>query len=202
MLLIVSGASGVGKSTLCRRLLEREPTFSLSISVTTRPPRGQEKDGVHYHFVDRERFYQMVTEGAFAEWAEVHGNGYGTTREAIDAAEAEGRSLLFDIDWQGAASLREHYPDAISVMVFPPDLASLEARLRGRGEDAEDVVQRRLAAARFEMSKASAFDYVLVNDDVEAAERALRAIVEAARHRASRVLASLPEELALSDPGG
>lgn len=195
MLLIVSGASGVGKSTLCRRLLADHDDFALSISVTTRPPRGAEENGVHYHFVDSEQFDRMVEAGEFAEWAQVHSNGYGTTRATIDDALAAGNSLLFDIDYQGAASLRAHYPDAVSVMVFPPDFATLERRLRGRGEDMEDVVRQRLDAARREMSHAGAFDYVLINDDLDQATAALYAIVEASRHRAAHVLRDAPADL-------
>jgi guanylate kinase len=167
MLLIVSGASGVGKSTLCRRLLATHPQLTLSVSYTTRAPRGAEQNGVHYHFVTKARFDEMVEADAFAEYAIVHGNGYGTATHVVDEAIAEGRSLLFDIDWQGAASLRARYPSAVSVMVFPPNLEALEARLRGRGEDSEEVVQRRLKAAKEEMAHAPSFDFIVVNDALD-----------------------------------
>lgn len=189
MLYIVAGASGVGKSTLCNALLDARPTLSLSVSYTTRPPRGQELDGVHYHFVDRPRYDAMVAEGAFAESAEVHGNGYGTARETVDAALGQRRSLLFDIDVQGAEQLRSAYPhDTVLVMILPPSWRSLEERLRGRGTDSETVIRKRLENARAEMEQAGTFDYLVVNDDVEDAQRRLIAIFDAAESRPSERL--------------
>lgn len=197
MLLIVSGASGVGKSTLCRRLLETHPTLGLSISYTTRAPRGAEEDGVHYHFVTLQRFEQMVAEDAFAEHAMVHGNGYGTATHVVDEALAAGRSLLFDIDWQGAASLRARYPNAISVMVFPPNLETLEARLRGRGEDSEEVVQRRLRAAQAEMAQAPNFDFIVVNDALDEAFERLSGILRHGTMLSRVVYAEMADALGL-----
>jgi len=188
MLLIISGPSGAGKSTLCSWLLRSDASFSLSVSYTTRPPRGDEMPGVAYHFVTQETFTQMVGSGAFAEYAQVHGNGYGTSRQVIDDALAEGRSLLFDIDVQGAAQLRDAYPGAVTVMMLPPDLASLEARLRGRGTDSEAVIARRMRAAIHEISHAPRFDYVVLNDEVASARARLAAIVEASRCRSREVL--------------
>lgn len=192
MLFVVSGPSGVGKSTLCDRLLGELGELTLSISYTTRAPRGAEVDGVHYHFVDRARFDEMAQRGAFAEWAHVHGNMYGTARHVVDAELALGRSVLFDIDYQGAASLRSAYPEeAVTVMVLPPDMATLEARLRGRGTDTEDVVRRRLEVALNEIAHAAEFDFVVVNDSVESAYDALRSVFVSQKHATGRVWPSV-----------
>lgn len=187
MLLIVSGASGVGKSTLCRQLLDEQAELDLSVSTTTRPPRGREKNGEHYHFVDVPTFERMRDEDAFAEWAEVHGNYYGTSRAVIDEAIAAGRSVLFDIDYQGAEQLLEAYPDAVAVMVLPPDMETLERRLRGRGTDAEAVIERRMAKARDEMRHAPSFQHLIVNDDLDTAMATLRGIYLAGRSRTAAV---------------
>lgn len=187
MLLILSGPSGVGKTTLCDGLLRRHPRLGLSVSYTTRSPRGAEVDGVAYHFVTHERFAQMTEQGAFAEHAEVHGNRYGTARATIDAALGCGRGVLFDIDFQGAFQLRAAYPDAVLVMILPPDMPGLEARLRGRGTDSEAVIARRVEAARHEMKQAGGYDYVVTNGELAHTEATLDAIVRAEEVRASRV---------------
>jgi guanylate kinase len=188
LLLILSGPSGAGKSTLCAALLASDSSFSLSVSCTTRGPRGEEVDGREYWFTSMEAFERGMEQGEFAEHAWVHGNRYGTRRAVIAEALGAGRSLVFDIDVQGAAQLRAAYPDSISVMVSPPSLGVLEARLRGRGTDAEPVVARRLAAARSELSAVRSFDYCVVNHDLEHAVASLRAIVLAERARTRRVL--------------
>lgn len=167
MLFIVSGPSGVGKTTLCRHLLDVHPRLTLSVSYTTRAPRAGEQDGVAYQFVDPSQFQQLVEDGAFAEHAQVHGNRYGTTKKTIERAIAAGRSVLFDIDYQGATQLLATYPDAVSVLILPPSWEVLEDRLRGRGSDAEEVVQRRLAAARHEAAQLDVFQYVVFNDALD-----------------------------------
>lgn len=200
-LLIVSGASGAGKSTLCKRLLDRYDDLVLSVSTTTRAPRGAERDGVEYQFVDDQRFTEMVGADEFAEWAEVHGNRYGTSKAAIDHARRSGQSVLFDIDYQGARSLMKACPDAIAVMVIPPDMTTLEARLRGRGTDSDEVVQGRMNKAQMEMAHGEMFHYLVVNDDLEAADRVLDAIFVASRSRTSIVWPSVCEAFDLSRPG-
>ncbi|TVR03240.1 MAG: guanylate kinase [Deltaproteobacteria bacterium] len=187
MLLIVSGASGAGKSTLCHRLMSEFPELQMSVSYTTRPPRGEEQPGQDYHFVEEAEFRRMIESGAFAEHAEVHGNLYGTAQDSIDKLRAAGASVLFDIDYQGARALLAAYPNALSVMVLPPSMEVLEARLRGRGTDAETVIQRRLAKARAEIGHYRMFEYLVVNAEVHQAYDRLRAIYVAARQRTARI---------------
>jgi guanylate kinase len=182
MLLILCGPSGVGKTTLAHRILDTFPAFQFSVSCTTRPPRPNETPGVDYHFVDGETFAAMVDRGEFAEHARVHSNRYGTTVQTIDEARAAGRSLVFDIDWQGAEQLLARYPNATSVMVAPPGWDALAARLRGRATDSEAVIAERLRVARFELSHFRSFRYLLVNDDLESTWNALQAICQAGRH--------------------
>lgn len=188
-MLIVCGPSGVGKSTLVRTLLDAQPATMLSVSYTTRAPRPTEREGVHYHFVERAQFEAMVAEGAFAEWAEVHGNLYGTTRASIASAHASDRDVLFDIDYQGARQLKAAYPGAWGVLVFPPSMAELESRLRGRGTESEEVVLRRLAKAREELSQVSLFEFVIVNDDLSRTAVELASIYAALRLRRWRGVA-------------
>lgn len=184
LLLILCSPSGAGKSTLTRFLLEKLPELTFSVSHTTRRPRPNEVDGVHYHFVEREVFARMVDAGAFAEWAHVHGNLYGTSTTELERARREGkRVLVFDIDYQGARQIKAHYPEAVGVFVLPPSLAELERRLRGRGTEDEETTRRRLAAAKGEIAHYGFFDYVVVNDDVERAYGNLRGIVLAERCR-------------------
>lgn len=185
-LLVVSGPSGAGKSTLCDRLREEFPGFQLSVSYTTRAPRGNEADGEHYHFVSRERFETMIEEGAFVEWASVHGNLYGTARHVIEEALDEGCSLLFDIDYQGALLMRAAFAEALCVMLLPPSIEELERRLRGRGTDSDEVIARRMANALGEIAQVEAFDFLIFNESVEPAYNELRAVVLA--HEARRDL--------------
>lgn len=182
VLLIVSGPSGVGKTSLGHAVLDRHDRLSLSISYTTRDRRGGEVDGEDYHFVDQTKFDEMRAEDAFAEWAEVHGHCYGTTNETIAKAWRDDRDLLFDIDYQGARQLKEQYPEATAVLVAPPDLETLEQRLCGRGTDAREEIERRLDAACGELAQYELFDYVVENDDLEEAIEVLDAIYVAARH--------------------
>ncbi|QED25723.1 guanylate kinase [Microvenator marinus] len=183
LLFIVCGPSGVGKTTLCRELLEQRPRLSLSISYTTRSPRGDEKDGVAYHFVNESRFQEMIDQELFAEWARVHGHSYGTSVEVIEDAWSKGRDILFDIDYQGAGQLRARFGKrAVLTLVVPPSMGILEKRLRGRGTDSAEVVDRRLQAARHELSQFPMFDYVIVNDDLAHAQAMIFSIYDSSRH--------------------
>jgi guanylate kinase len=182
-LFVVAAPSGAGKSTLVNALLEREPEISLSISHTTRPPRPGEEYGRHYYFVDRPEFEREVAEGIFLEHAEVHGNFYGTSRKIVQELLQQGRDVLLEIDWQGAAQIRKSKPDCVSVFILPPSRAELERRLRGRGSDSADVIERRLRNSRGEIAHAHEFDYIIVNDRFEDALDGLQAIVQAVRQR-------------------
>ena len=188
-LYIVAAPSGAGKSSLVNALLAREPAISLSISHTTRPPRPGDVDGQHYHFVNRGVFERLVADGAFIEHAEVFGNLYGTSRSAVDPLLAAGRDVLLEIDWQGARQVRAKVPDAISVFILPPSRAALQERMRKRGQDSEEVMQQRLDAARDEMSHYGEFDYLVVNEDFDAAVREMCAIFTASRLRRDRQVA-------------
>ncbi|MCB9591188.1 MAG: guanylate kinase [Sandaracinaceae bacterium] len=195
LLFALCAPSGAGKTTLCRHLLETFEGFRFSVSHTTRARRGAEVDGVDYHFVSRDTFDGLVERDRFAEWAEVHGNRYGTSLDELDRARADGNTgLLFDIDHQGARQLRARVPDAITVFVLPPSMDELRRRLEGRGTDAEDEIERRLAAARDEMRHYGFFDYLIINDDFDQAAATLSAIVVAERARRRR-LAQVAERL-------
>lgn len=177
-LVVISAPSGAGKTTLCARLLKEIPELTLSISTTTRAPRGQEKDGVEYHFSDAGRFEDMIARGLFAEWAKVHDNYYGTSKALIESAFANGKSVLLDIDVQGAAQLRKSFPDRSTlVFISPPDMETLESRLRARGTESEEIIQKRLQNSRQEMKESEKFDRVIVNDDLERAYRELASFV-------------------------
>jgi guanylate kinase len=184
-LFVVAAPSGAGKSTLVNALLEREPAISLSVSHTTRPPRVGEEYGRHYYFVGRDAFEREVAEGVFLEHAEVHGNLYGTSRTVVQSLLAQGRDVLLEIDWQGAAQIRRRKPDCVSVFILPPSRAELERRLRGRGSDSAEVIERRLRNSRGEIAHAHEFDYILVNDAFEQALADLQAIVRAVRQRSA-----------------
>lgn len=186
LLLILSSPSGAGKTTLCNRLRSEFPKLRFSVSHTTRKPRPTEVDGREYHFVDRATFEAMVRAGAFAEWAAVHGNLYGTTLKEIDAARHSADGVLFDIDYQGARQIKAHLPEAVGVFVLPPSLAELERRLRGRATEDEATTVRRLEAAKLEIAHYGFFDYVIMNDDIERAYGKLRGIVLAERCKRAR----------------
>jgi guanylate kinase len=177
-LIVVSAPSGAGKTTLCARLLQDFDNVVLSISSTTRAPRGQEKDGVEYFFLSRQEFESQIQAGRFAEWALVHGNYYGTSKEVIEKAFATGKSVLLDIDVQGAASLAKAYPkETFRVFISPPSLEALEKRLRSRGTDSEETIQKRLKNAEEEMKRAGEFDKVVVNDQLDRAYSELKELV-------------------------
>ncbi len=182
LMLVVSSPSGAGKSTLARRLLESDPLISMSVSVTTRPKRANEVDGKDYFFVSRERFEEMVREGAFLEHATVFGNRYGTPAAAVEKILAKGRDVLFDIDWQGAQQLAQKAKDdLVRVFILPPSRSELERRLNERAADPPEVVARRMAEANNEISRWSEYDYVIVNEDISKAQKQLEAIVAAER---------------------
>lgn len=186
-LIVVSGPSGAGKTTVLNRVMAELKNIRFSVSHTTRAPRETERDGVEYHFVTRREFERLISEGAFLEWAEVHGEMYGTARSEYDNAVREGVDLLLDIDVKGADQVHQKFDDAVTVFVIPPSYRDLERRLRGRGPDDEASFQRRLAVAGEEMAHFRKYQYAIVNVDLEASVEALKTIVQAARLRTSRV---------------
>jgi guanylate kinase len=176
-LFVIAAPSGAGKTSLVRALMEREPSLRFSISYTTRPPRPTERPGHDYHFVERGEFERMVADNEFLEHARVFDNYYGTARGQVEKALAAGQDLILEIDWQGAAQVRGALPECISIFILPPSRPELERRLRGRGTDAEGVIQRRLRDAASDMTHWREFDHVVVNDDFERALAELQAIV-------------------------
>ncbi len=182
-LFIVSAPSGAGKTSLVRRLCETTPGVALSVSHTTRPPRPGEKDGVHYHFTDRDSFLRRVAEGDFLEHAQVFDHLYGTSQSAVRAKLAEGWDVILEIDWQGAAQVRAAIPEAVSLFILPPSVEALRQRLERRGQDSPAVVERRMRDARAEMSHYAEFDYLIINDDFDIALGELRCVFIAQRLR-------------------
>lgn len=182
-LFVVAAPSGSGKSTLVKALMEVDAGVVPSISHTTRAPRGQEKDGREYFFVDDAEFQRMIDAGQFLEWAQVHGHRYGTSRQTIEACTQTGRDVVLEIDWQGALQIRKLFAGAILVFVLPPTLEELRARLQRRGEDAPDVIDQRMINARKELAQVHYFDYVIINEVFERALFDLKAIVHAQRLR-------------------
>jgi guanylate kinase len=177
-LLILSGPSGSGKSTVIRRLLASpDPPLRLSVSATTRPPRAAEQDGVHYRFWSPEKFVRAVEAGEFLEWARVHDHCYGTPREEVDPWRERGMGVILDIDVQGAAQVRKHCPAAVSIFLRTSSLETYERRLRERGTETEESIQKRLATARVELARAGEYDFQVVNDDLETAVAAVRDII-------------------------
>lgn len=189
LMLVLSSPSGAGKSTICRHLLDSDRNLHISVSATTRAKRGSEIDGVHYHFTSERQFHAMRERGDLLEWAEVHSNFYGTPRDPVEEALSQGSDVLFDIDWQGTLQLKKAArKDVVSIFILPPSMAELKSRLVRRAEDAEDVIARRLENAKIEISHWDEYDYVIVNDDLEKAFKAVTAIVEAERHKRERVI--------------
>ena len=186
LMLILSSPSGAGKSTLTRNL-KTENNLDLSVSVTTRAKRPSEIDGVHYRFIDRSTFDQMKQHNDLLEWAEVHGNGYGTPRKEVEASLAAGRDVLFDIDWQGTQQIvAKARADVVTIFILPPSMAELRSRLVRRAEDAPDVIAKRLGNARDEIARWNKYDYVIINDDLQAAYESVKAILTAERLKRER----------------
>lgn len=188
LLIILSSPSGAGKSTLARRLMGWDDSIRFSVSATTRAPRAGEQDGREYYFRSHAEFAQMIDRGEMLEHAEVFGNFYGSPKAPVDDALQAGRDMLFDIDWQGGQQVRNSSlgKDVVSVFVLPPSIAELEARLRARGQDSEDVIAGRMRKSRDEISHWAEYDYVLVNDDLDRTDAALRGIIQAERLRRDR----------------
>jgi guanylate kinase len=182
-LYVISAPSGAGKTSLIKALLNLDPHLHLSVSFTTRTPRPGEVDGVHYHFVDSLTFQRMVAEGAFLEHAQVFRNWYGTAEATLRSGLAEGHDLVLEIDWQGARQVKGRFPDAVGIFILPPSVATLDARLRGRGQDGEEVIAARMDQARGEIVHYHEYDYLVVNDDFQVALGDLAAIVRAQRLR-------------------
>jgi len=198
---VVSGPSGAGKTSVLTRVMAELEDIRFSVSHTTRAPRPGESDGKQYHFVTRREFERLISEGAFLEWAEVHQEMYGTSREEYDRAEREGVDVLLDIDVQGADQVRQKFDDAVTVFVIPPSYKDLERRLRGRGPDDEESFERRLAVAGQEMAHFRKYQYAIVNVDLDASVEALKTIVRAARLRTSRVAETAEKILSTFDDG-
>ncbi|MDO8208557.1 MAG: guanylate kinase [Gallionella sp.] len=188
-LFVISAPSGAGKTSLVHALLATNPQIDLSVSYTTREPREGEVNGVAYHFVSRATFLEMAQRGEFLESAEVYGNFYGTSQNWISQENAKDRDILLEIDWQGAEQVRRIFPECVSIFILPPSIEALEQRLKGRGTDSEEVVDRRMAAVREDVAHVAEFDYVIINDDLNEALREFNAVVLAARLRGTKQLA-------------
>ena len=186
VLFVLSSPSGAGKSTIARKLLEADSDISMSVSATTRPIRPGEVDGVDYHFVTVERFKEMVAAGEFLEWAQVFDHRYGTPRAPVEQMLASGRDVLFDIDWQGAQQLYQQEGDVVRVFILPPSIEELERRLRSRNTDNEAVIRDRMQRAASEISHWDGYDYVLINDDVEACFAQVHKILQVERLKRKR----------------
>ena len=188
LLIILSSPSGAGKSTLARRLMDWDPTIRFSVSATTRPPRAGEEDGREYYFRTRADFEEMITRGEMLEHAEVFGNFYGSPKGPVEAALRDGRDMLFDIDWQGGQQVRNSSlgKDVVSIFVLPPSIAELETRLRARGQDSDEVIAGRMRKSRDEISHWAEYDFVLINEDLDHTDMALRGIIQAERLRRER----------------
>lgn len=201
MIVVLSGASGSGKTTLARRVVELVPGVEKSISYTTRPQRFDEIPGIAYHFVDEETFQKKIKRKAFVEWAEVHGNLYGTSAEQIETRLEAGIDVVCDIDVQGGAAIRKRFgKDAVLIFILPPSWKELERRLRNRGTDPDDVIERRLERAREEHERGAKYDYLVVNEDSSAASASVADIVRAERLRTERMEPLLPADLLSSRP--
>jgi guanylate kinase len=187
LVIVVSGPSGAGKSTILQRVLLEVPRLRFSVSHTTRPPRPGERETVDYYFVSRDEFQRLATGEKFLEWAEVHGQCYGTARSEYDRAAEGGVDLLLDLDVQGAQSVRRKFPDAVSIFILPPSYEHLERRLRSRGPADEATYARRLKVAGEELRMFPEYDYAIINDDLDESVESLKAIIRAGRSRTSRV---------------
>lgn len=182
-LFVITAPSGAGKTSLINALLEDDPALKLSISYTTRPPRRGERNGREYHFVDEPTFLSMRGRGEFLESAEVHGNRYGTSKKVIHDALERGEDLVLEIDWQGAQQVRALYPDAVGIFILPPSFDELERRMRGRDQDSEDVIRRRLNNAKEELAHQNEFKYRIINKDFDIAQRELAEVIRKERSK-------------------
>ncbi len=197
-LFVVSAPSGAGKTTLCKEIIDLFPRLRHSVSYTTRPARAGEVDGRDYHFVTREVFENMIAAGQFAEWAEVHGNRYGTAIATLQSAQQSGFDILLEIDCQGAAQIKKNYRQGVFIFILPPSLDELRRRLEGRGTDSDEIIARRIDNARGEIQEAIWYDYLVVNDDFAVALEQFKAIVLAENCRTGRVLGSVATEFGLN----
>lgn len=189
LLIVVSGPSGAGKGTICKRLLEKNPNLGYSISATTRAPRTGEVNGVNYWFLSKEEFQKMIAEDDLLEWAEVYGNYYGTPAQKVKDSLAEGKNILLEIDTQGAALVRKKFPEGVYIYILPPSLEELKRRIIGRGTDSAESIERRLSCAREEMGCASEqYNYLVLNDEVELAVERVETIIEAEQYQIKRNL--------------
>jgi guanylate kinase len=188
LLYIVSAPSGAGKTTLLKRVMDYFPDIRFSISYTTRPPRSGERDGEDYHFISPQQFQEMVEKGAFAEWAEVLGNRYGTALDSIRISRSQGVDLILDIDSQGARQIEERFDGGVYIFILPPSLEALKQRLNARKVDGQEVIQFRMAQAKDEMKQARWYDYIIINDSIDEAAEQLKSIIIAERCRRKRVL--------------
>ena len=193
LLIVITAPSGAGKSSLIAAALKADPALRLSVSYTTRSPRPGEQDGREYHFVDEKAFLAMLERGEFLESAEVHGNRYGTSDKAITRERAARHDLILEIDWQGAQQVRRLFPDCTGIFILPPSIDELERRMQKRGQDSAEVIRRRMAVARDEISHSPEFDYAIINKGFDEASQDLVAIIRTARLGTVRQLAQHPE---------
>ena len=198
-LFVVAAPSGAGKSSLVKALLELDAHLTVSISHTTRAPRGQEQPGREYHFIDEAAFRRMIAGGDFVEWAEVHANLYGTSRVEIEQRMREGEDVALEIDWQGALQIKRLFPNAVLIFILPPSFAELRQRLQRRGEDNAEVIERRMANARVEVSQARHFDFLIINALFETALFDLKAIVHSQRLKYAALQRARPAVFAALD---
>ena len=194
MLLVISGPSGTGKGTLIKQLMDQDPTLVFSVSATTRAPRPGEIDGVHYHFVSNEQYDQLVAEGAFVEYATVHGNRYGTLRSEVYQRLERGENVVLDIDVQGALNVIASEKEKVSIFILPPSMKVLRERLTGRGTETPEQVETRLHNAVWEISQKDHYEYKVINDDMEECLITLRAIIEAQKHASTYYSVDVPQE--------
>ncbi len=201
LLVIISAPSGVGKTSLCKEVLKFFPDLRHSVSYTTRAPRPGEKDGLDYQFVSEEKFQEMIDGGMFAEWAEIHGNRYGTAANALKEYLRNGNEVILDLDGQGARQIREEFPNSIYVYILPPSWKELEERLRSRRTDSNEDIKRRLENAKEELQYAEHYDYIVINDAFNVAVSTLRSIIVAEKCRRKRVLKQVEALFNLSHTG-
>ena len=194
MLLVISGPSGTGKGTLIEKLMQEDPSLVFSVSATTRAPRPGEIDGVHYHFVSNEKYDELVAQGAFVEYATVHGNRYGTLRSEVYARLERGENVVLDIDVQGALNVIATEKEKVSIFLLPPSMKVLRERLTGRGTETPEQVETRLGNAVWEISQKDKYEYKVINDDMEECLATLRAIIRAEKHASAYYAVDVPQE--------